>query len=84
MSSLTRHSALAVALTLFPLSAPILMVFRIMVQTPPFWQIALSLGLCVASTVGVVRFSAKIYRVGILMYGKRPSLGELLRWLRYT
>ena len=78
------NSPLAVALTLFPLSAPILMVFRIMVQTPPFWQIALSLGLCVASTVGVVRFSAKIYRVGILMYGKRPSLGELLRWLRYT
>jgi len=78
------NSPLSVALTLFPLFAPILMVFRIMVQTPPFWQIALSLLLCVASTIGVVQVSAKIYRVGILMYGKRPSLPELLRWLRYT
>jgi ABC-2 type transport system permease protein len=60
------------------------MVFRITVQTPPFWQIALSLAICLATTVGVVRMSAKIYRVGILMYGKRPSLVELLRWLRYT
>jgi ABC-2 type transport system permease protein len=78
------NSPLSVALTLFPLFSPILMVFRIMVQTPPFWQIALSLILCVAATVGVVQLSARIYRVGILMYGKRPSLVELLRWLRYT
>ena len=78
------NSPLAVALTLFPLFAPILMVFRIMVQPPPFWQIALSLGLILASTVGVVRLSAKVYRVGILMYGKRPSLREVARWLRYT
>jgi ABC-2 type transport system permease protein len=78
------NSPLSVALTLFPLFAPILMVFRIMVQAPPFWQIALSLILCVAATVGVVQVSARIYRVGILMYGKRPSLAELLRWLRYT
>jgi ABC-2 type transport system permease protein len=78
------NSPLSVALTLFPLFAPILMVFRIMVQTPPFWQIALSLVICVATTLGVIQVSAKIYRVGILMYGKRPSLAELLRWLRYT
>jgi ABC-2 type transport system permease protein len=78
------NSPLAIGLTLFPFSSPILMVFRITVQTPPFWQIALSLAICLATTVGVVRMSAKIYRVGILMYGKRPSLVELLRWLRYT
>jgi ABC-2 type transport system permease protein len=78
------NSPLAVALTLFPFSSPILMVYRITVQTPPFWQIALSLAICVATTVGVIQVSAKIYRVGILMYGKRPSLVELLRWLRYT
>ena len=78
------NSPLAVALTMIPFSSPILMVFRITVQTPPFWQIALSLAICVATTVGVVQVSAKIYRVGILMYGKRPSLVELLRWLRYT
>jgi ABC-2 type transport system permease protein len=78
------NSPLAVTLTMIPFFSPILMVFRITVQTPPFWQIALSLAICVATTVGVVQVSAKIYRVGILMYGKRPSLVELLRWLRYT
>jgi len=78
------NSLLAVALTLFPFSSPILMVFRITVQTPPFWQIALSLAICLATTLGVIQLCAKIYRVGILMYGKRPSLVELVRWLRYT
>ncbi len=78
------NSPLSVALTMIPFTSPILMVCRITVQTPPFWQIALSLAICIATTVGIVRVSAKIYRVGILMYGKRPSLVELLRWLRYT
>ena len=78
------NSPLAVTLTMIPFFSPILMVFRIMVQTPPFWQIALSLAICVATTLAVIQVSAKIYRVGILMYGKRPSLVELLRWLKYT
>ncbi len=78
------NSPLSVALTLIPFFAPILMVFRITVQTPPLWQIVLSLAICVATTVAVIRLSARIYRVGILMYGKRPSVVELLRWLRYT
>jgi ABC-2 type transport system permease protein len=60
------------------------MMLRITVQTPPFWQIALSLGLSVVTTAFIVQISARIYRVGVLMYGKRPSLVELLRWLRYT
>ncbi|PYV25888.1 MAG: ABC transporter permease, partial [Acidobacteria bacterium] len=64
--------------------SPILMILRIAMQTPPWWQIALSLGLSLVTTVGVVYFSAKIYRVGVLMYGKRPSVVELFRWLRYT
>ena len=78
------NSPLAVTLSMIPLFSPILMVFRITTQTPPFWQIALSLAICAAATIVVVRISARIYRVGILMYGKRPSLVELLRWLRYT
>jgi ABC-2 type transport system permease protein len=77
-------SPLAVTLTMIPFTSPVLMVCRIMAQTPPFWQIALSVAICIATTVGVIQVSAKIYRVGILMYGKRPSLVELLRWLRYT
>jgi ABC-2 type transport system permease protein len=78
------NSPLAVILTMIPFFAPILMVFRITVQTPPFWQIALSLAICAATTCVIVQISARIYRVGILMYGKRPSLVELIRWLRYT
>jgi ABC-2 type transport system permease protein len=80
----TPNSPLAVALSMIPFSSPILMVFRITVQTPPFWQIALSLAICMATTIGVIQVSARIYRVGILMYGKRPSLVELARWLRYS
>ena len=78
------NSTLAVVLSLIPFFAPILMILRISIQTPPFWQIAASLVLTVGTGLALVRLSAKIYRVGILMYGKRPSLAELLRWLRYT
>lgn len=78
------NSPLAVTLSMIPFLSPILMVFRIAVQTPPFWQIALSLAICVATTAVAIQVAARIYRVGILMYGKRPSLVELLRWLRYT
>ncbi len=78
------NSPTSVVLSLIPFFAPILMVLRIALQTPPFWQIALCIALMIATTLAIVKFSAKIYRVGILMYGKRPSLVELWRWLRYT
>jgi ABC-2 type transport system permease protein len=77
-------STLSIVLSMIPFFAPILMVLRIVLQTPPFWQIALSIALIVLTTAGIVHVSAKIYRVGILMYGKRPSVVELWRWLRYT
>jgi ABC-2 type transport system permease protein len=77
-------SRLSFIVSVLPFLSPILMVIRIGLQTPPFWQIALALALSVATTIGVVYVSGKIYRVGILMYGKRPSLVELLRWLKYT
>ncbi len=78
------NSPVAVTLSIIPFLSPILMVLRIAVETPPFWQIALSLGLSLVATVGVVQISARIYRVGVLMQGKRPSLVEVWRWLRYT
>jgi ABC-2 type transport system permease protein len=77
-------SRASLILSVLPFLSPILMVFRIGLQTPPFWQILLALALSVATTIGVVKLAAKIYQVGILMYGKRPSLVELLRWLKYT
>jgi ABC-2 type transport system permease protein len=74
----------SVVLSEIPFFAPVLMALRISLQIPPFWQIALSLVLLIITTVGVIFASAKIYRIGVLMYGKRPSVVELLRWLRYT
>jgi ABC-2 type transport system permease protein len=78
------NSATAVALSLVPFFTPILMLLRISAETPPFWQIGLSILLTLLATLGVVYLSARIYRVGVLMYGKRPSVLELVRWLRYS
>ncbi len=78
------NSRTSVILSLIPFLSPILMTLRITMQMPPFWQIALSLGLSAFTTFFTIQLSARIYRVGVLMYGKRPSLVELIRWLRYT
>ena len=78
------NSTLSVVLSEIPFFSPILMVLRMAAQTPPFWQIALSIAILALTMLGVVFLSSKIYRVGILMYGKRPSVVEILRWLRYT
>jgi ABC-2 type transport system permease protein len=77
-------SNVSVGLSLVPFFAPVLMSLRISLQTPPLWQIALSLALLFITTIGTIWASAKIYRVGILMYGKRPSIVEMFRWLRYS
>jgi ABC-2 type transport system permease protein len=49
----------------------------------PFWQLALSIALLYVGIVFVIWFAAKVYRVGILMYGKKPTIAELIRWTRY-
>jgi len=78
------NSTLSIALSMIPFFSPILMVMRIALQTPPLWQVALSLIFLLLTTLGVTYASARIYRVGVLMYGKRPSFVELFRWLRYS
>lgn len=77
-------SPLAVVLSLVPFFAPILMIARLSVSDVPFWQISLSLALMLATFYAALWASAKIYRVGVLMYGKKPSLSELVKWLRYS
>lgn len=77
-------SRAAVILSEIPFFSPVLMALRISLQTPPFWQIALSLAVLILTTMAVIYGSARIYRVGVLMYGKRPTLPELVRWLRYS
>jgi ABC-2 type transport system permease protein len=78
------NSALAVVSSLIPFCAPVLMYARIAVDHPPLWQVALGLGLLGATSWATIAICARIYRVGILMYGTRPSARELLRWLRYA
>jgi ABC-2 type transport system permease protein len=77
-------SRLSVILSEIPFFGPVLMPLRVSLQTPPLWQLALSIVLLLLSIAVVIIASAKIYRVGILMYGKRPTLPELFRWLRYS
>lgn len=73
----------AQVMTLLPCWSPILMPMRYLLGGAGLGEVALSLAILAASTALVVRAAAKIYRVGVLMYGKRPSAAELLRWLRY-
>ena len=71
-------------MSMVPFFAPVLMYARIVVQTPPLWQIALSLLLLIATIAGIMILCARIYRIGILIYGKRPNLPEILKWLKYA
>jgi ABC-2 type transport system permease protein len=58
------------------------MLVRIVTQTPPLWQIALSLVIGAATVVLLIWIAARIYRTGMLMYGKRATIPEVLRWVR--
>ena len=78
------NSQLAVWTSMVPFFAPILMFVRIMAETPPLWQIGLCIALMLVTTWGLLGLSSRIYRVGILMYGKRPTLPELRKWLKYA
>ncbi len=73
---------LATLLSMIPFLTPLLMFLRIVILTPPSWQIALSLVLLVGAILGALWLAARIYRVGILMYGKKPTFPELMRWVR--
>jgi ABC-2 type transport system permease protein len=77
-------STLARIVSQIPFCAPLLMNFRISLAMPQPWEIALSIGLIVITIAAVLWVSARIYRVGILMYGKKPNLPEIVRWLKYS
>jgi ABC-2 type transport system permease protein len=78
------NTPLAFWSSLFPFTAPIMMFVRIAVQTPPTWQILLSIALQILAIWGMVWVCARIYRIGILMYGKRPTLPEIMKWIKYA
>ncbi len=77
-------SPLATLLSLVPFFAPILMIGRLSVTDVPLWQILLSLVLMAVTFYAILWGSAKIYRIGVLLYGKKPSLNEVMKWLRYA
>jgi ABC-2 type transport system permease protein len=77
-------SPLSTVLSLLPPLTPLLMFLRITVLSPPWWQIGLSIVLTSLAIAAAIWFASRVHRVGILMYGKRPTFPELLRWVRHS
>ncbi len=75
-------STIVVIMSIFPLTSPIVMLSRILVSSPPAWHLMLCIGILVASVAGMMIFAGRVFRVGILMTGKRPKLKEVLRWAK--
>jgi ABC-2 type transport system permease protein len=81
-SSQNPDGPLAFWTSLIPLTSPIVMMTRLPYEVP-WWELTLSIVLLVATVVLIIQLAAKIYRVGILMYGKKPTYGEIVKWLKY-
>lgn len=76
------NGTLARVLSYIPLTAPVTMMLRISAARVPVWDVALSAALLTVSLYFFVRLGGKLFRIGVLMYGKRPTLVEIVRWLR--
>ena len=81
------HGPIAVGFSIFPLTSPIVMLMRLPGGVGeggvPLWQLLASIALLLVTFLAIVWLAAKIYRVGILMYGKKPTYRELYKWLKY-
>lgn len=77
------NGTLSVIMSMIPFFSPILMVVRTTVTAVPIWEVLLSILLLYGSFLGAMWVSSRIYRVGILMYGKKPAVKDLIRWVRY-
>ncbi|MCK4966316.1 ABC transporter permease [bacterium] len=86
MSYITGNpdSTTTIFLSLFPLTSPTIMLTRISVSSPPFIEIAGSVLILILTIIAEIWVVAKIYRVGILMYGKKPGIGEIIKWIKYS
>lgn len=73
---------LAIAVSLIPFTAPILMPVRMSLTSVPWIEVAASVALMLVACLAAIWLAARIYRVGVLMYGKKPSMAELMRWIR--
>jgi ABC-type Na+ efflux pump, permease component len=79
---MSPSAPLIIVMSLFPLTSPMVMFFRIMVGAATPWEILASVGILLATIAGVIALSAKVFRIGLLLTGKRFRLGEVLRWIR--
>jgi ABC-2 type transport system permease protein len=76
-------SLISLLLSLVPFFSPIIMPLRMTAASVPFWQTLLAFGLLVGGFVFTIWVAARIYRIGIFMYGKTPSLTEVVKWATY-
>jgi ABC-2 type transport system permease protein len=78
------NSTLATVLSMIPPLTPMVMFFRVTLAPVPGWQVALATAIMIVSIVAMSWLAGKIYRVGILMYGKKPTVPEIFRWMRHS
>jgi ABC-2 type transport system permease protein len=77
-------SVLAKSFSFFPFTSPLIMYMRVIVGKPGFLAVGGSIVVLIVTIAIVLWLASRIYRVGILMYGKKPNLPEILRWLKYS
>ena len=78
------NSTLSILVSMAPFLAPITMPVRILAEMPPLWQIGLSILINIATIAALVWIAARVYRVGMLMYGKRATIPEVWKWIRHA
>lgn len=76
------HGTIATVFSMVPLTSPIVMLMRIPFGVP-WWQLVISMTILIITFIAIIWLAAKIYRVGVLMYGKKPTYKELYKWLKY-
>jgi ABC-2 type transport system permease protein len=76
------HGPVAVAFSMIPFTSPIVMMMRVPFGVP-WYELLISITILLLTFFGIVLLAAKIYKVGILMYGKKPSYKDLYKWLKY-
>jgi ABC-2 type transport system permease protein len=81
---LEPSGTLSRVVSLLPFTAPILMPVRMSLTSVPWYEVLAAIALLVLTCLGAIWLAARIYRVGVLMYGKKPSMAELGRWIRYS
>lgn len=81
---MSPNGALTRAVSIIPFTSPILMPVRMSLTAVPWYEVAASVALLALSCGGALWLAARIYRVGVLMYGKKPSFAEVARWVRYA